>query len=120
MIDPATATRTGNTPDEYARRVANMWKKGLAEWGQDGSWIERLRNAGDVAIYTPASTAGIPLTVLRSFAAPAPQIREDSEAMRERVLSAVSGLLALMQIDADPISSREHILLANIFDHAWR
>ena len=61
-----------------------------------------------------------PLTVLRSFAAPDAAILNDSEALRDRIMSAVSGLLALLQVDADPISSREHILLSSILDHAWR
>jgi hypothetical protein len=60
------------------------------------------------------------MTVLRSFAAPAPGLAGQPEAYRERIGSAVSGLLALLGIDADPISSREHILMANVLDHAWR
>jgi hypothetical protein len=59
------------------------------------------------------------LTVLRSFTAPTGDILNDSEALRERIMAAVSGLLALMQIDADPISSREHILLSTILKSFW-
>ena len=40
---------------------------GLAS-GQQPERIARLRAAADVAIYTPGSDAGIPLSVLRSFA----------------------------------------------------
>lgn len=119
-IDPAEAVRHGLTPDEYAKTTAEMWKQGLAEWGQGPERIRRLKESAEVAIYTPASDAGRPLTVLRSFTAPAPAVRDDSEALRERIMAAVSGLLALMQIDADPISSREHILLSTILEATWR
>lgn len=119
-IDPAEAVRKGMTEDAYAKKVAETWRKGLAEWGQGPERISRLRESAEVAIYTPASTAGLPLTVLRSFSAPDPDTLSDSEALRERIMAAVSGLLALLQIDADPIGSREHILLSTILESAWR
>ncbi|MCR9201982.1 MAG: ATP-binding protein [Planctomycetaceae bacterium] len=119
-VDPSEATRKGMTVPDYARKTAETWKKGLAEWGQGPERIQRFRDAAEVAIYTPASSAGLPLTVLRSFDAPAADILNDGEALRERIMSAVSGLLALMQIDADPISSPEHILLSTILETAWR
>lgn len=119
-VDPADATRKGMTVPEYAKQTADTWRKGLDEWGQGPERIKKFREAAEVAIYTPASNAGRPLTVLRSFNAPPADILNDGEAFRERIMSAVSGLLALMQITADPISSREHILLSTILDHSWR
>ncbi len=62
----------------------------------------------------------MPLTVLRGFDAPPAAQRDDDDLMRERVSAATSSLLSLLGIDADPLSSREHILLGMIFDHAWR
>ncbi|MBT8484534.1 MAG: DUF87 domain-containing protein, partial [Phycisphaerae bacterium] len=118
-VDPNEAGRKGMTPDAYASDRAKLWKKGLKDWDQDGERVERFRRSAEVAIYTPGSTAGIPLTVLRSFKAPPPELRADAEAMQERITSAVSGLLALLGIEADPIRSREHILLANILAQAW-
>ena len=118
-VDPDEAMRKGIGVAEHARKTAELWKKGLASWGQDGARIQRLRDAVDMCIYTPGSTAGVPLRVLRSFDAPPPALREDAEALAERVQSAVSGLLALLDIDADPVSSREYILLSNILQHAW-
>ena len=47
-------------------------------------------------------------------------MREDEDALRERVGNAVSGLLGLVGVDADPVTSREHILLSNILVAAWR
>ena len=119
-VDPQDAVRNGMTPSEFAKKTADTWRNGLADWGQSGERIQRFRDAAEVAIYTPASSAGRQITVLKSFDAPNAQVLNDAEAFRDRIMSAVSGLLALLQIDADPISSREHILLSTIFDSFWR
>ncbi|HZN33138.1 MAG TPA: DUF87 domain-containing protein, partial [Pirellulaceae bacterium] len=119
-IDPADAKRTGVSPEQFAQQTAEKWKKGLAEWGQDGARIQRLKDAADVAIYTPGSSAGLPLTVLRSFDVPPVSTIENNEALRDAISAAASGLLGLMGIDADPLRGREHILLSSIFDKAWR
>ena len=118
-VDQGEASRKGMTPDEYATAVAGKWKAGLAEWGQDGSRLMRLMESVDLSIYTPGSSAGIPLSVLGSFVAPEASIMEDLDLLRERVSATVSGLLALVGIEADPVRSREHILLANLFERAW-
>ncbi|MFO0889178.1 MAG: hypothetical protein U0790_08565 [Isosphaeraceae bacterium] len=119
-VDPDEAARKGLSRDQYAEQTAKQWREGLAQWDQDGSRIQRFRESADLAIYTPGSGAGLPLTVLRSFAAPPAALIAQGEAYRERVSSSVSGLLALLGIAADPMSSREHILLASVLDHAWR
>ena len=119
-VDPDEAERRGLTSEQFASETAEQWRKGLDSWDQTPERIERLREAVDLAIYTPGSTAGLPLTVLRSFAVPPPGLMEQAEAYRERVASTVSGLLALLGISVDPITSREHILLANVLDHSWR
>ena len=119
-IDESEAVRQGVTPDDFAATTAQKWRAGLAAWGQDAARIERFRSAVDMAIYTPGSSAGLPLTVLRSFAAPSRAVLEDADSLRERILSAVSGLLALVGIEADPLQSREHILLSQVFERAWR
>jgi len=118
-IDPAEAARSGRTTEEQAGLVAEAWREGLAEWGQDGARIARLRDAVEVAIFTPASRAGRPLAVLASMAPPPPSVRDDAEAMAERVDAAAGSLLALIGIAADPLRSREHVLLSSIFSHAW-
>jgi hypothetical protein len=119
-IDPADATRAGMTLDEFATKMAQVWKDGLAAWDQPQERIARYRDAVDISIYTPASNAGLPLTVLRSFAAPSASTLGDSEAMRERVTASASGLLALLGLEADSLQSREHILLSTILDRSWR
>src|SRR4029078_2003265 len=110
----------GISREEYGEQTAELWRKGLAQWGQDGARIERFRDSGDVAVYSPGSSAGGALTVLRSFAAPPAALIDQGEAYRERVASSVSGLLALLGGRADPMSSREHILLASVLDNSWR
>ncbi|MEY4566278.1 MAG: hypothetical protein RLY14_1248 [Planctomycetota bacterium] len=119
-VDPGEATRAGLTPSQYAEQTAQRWKDGLAKWDQTPDRISRFKESVDIAIYTPGSNAGIPITVLRSFDAPEPEVIEDAETFRERINSSVSGLLTLLGINADPLSSQEHILLANIMDKAWR
>ncbi|MCU0978959.1 MAG: ATP-binding protein [Pirellulaceae bacterium] len=119
-VESAEAARQGKSIDELAAQEADKWRDGLAQWGQDAARIARYREAADIAIYTPGSSAGLPLTVLRSFDAPPRAVLQDNEALRERVNSAASGLLALLGIDADPLQSREHILLANLLDASWR
>jgi hypothetical protein len=119
-IDESEAQRKGMSPDDFAAKTAQTWRDGLKEWQQDGERIKRYLDAVDLAIYTPASNAGLPLTVLRSFAAPSEAVRGDADTMRERIVSTVSGLLVLLNIDADPVRSREHILLSNILEKSWR
>ena len=119
-VNEDDARRKNLSADDYARQQAELWQKGLAAWGEDGARIQRLRDAADFAIYTPGSNAGMPLSILKSFAAPPPAILEDEELLRERIGTTATSLLGLLGIDADPIKSREHILLSTILDAAWR
>ncbi|HEY0367729.1 MAG TPA: DUF87 domain-containing protein [Pyrinomonadaceae bacterium] len=102
-----------------ASQQAALWKEGLAKWGEDGARIKRLQDAADFRIYTPGSNAGLPVSILKSFVAPPETIRQDNEALSERINTTVTSLLALIGIDADPVRSREHILLSNILNHEW-
>jgi len=84
-INEEDAQKKGLSTSEFAAQQADLWKKGLAEWGQDSARIQRLKQAADFAIYTPGSNAGIPVSILKSFAAPPSALREDAELMTERV-----------------------------------
>lgn len=119
-LDPADAVRKGLSVAELAQKTAKQWTDGLAEWGQTPDRIRRLREAVDVAVYTPGSNVGLPLTILRSFSAPAKEVLENAELLRDRIQATVSGLLSLVGITGDPLRSREHILLSTILDKAWR
>ncbi|MEP6960688.1 MAG: ATP-binding protein, partial [Acidobacteriota bacterium] len=119
-INADEARNQGLEPAAFAAQQADLWKKGLATWQQDGDRIARLRAAADFSIYTPGSDAGIPVSILSSFAAPDAKTLDDREALRDRINATATSLLGLVGIDADPVQSREHILLSTLFDTAWR
>lgn len=119
-VDEGEAARQALSADEYAAKTSATWAKGIASWGQDGERIKRLKAAADFAIYTPGSRTGMPLSILSSLDAPPPGFADDVAALRDRVSAAVSGLLALAGVVADPLQSREHILLATLVDRVWR
>jgi len=118
-VNEEDAQKKNLSTPEFAAQQADTWKKGLADWGQDGERIKRLRAAADFRIYTPGSNAGIPVSIMKSFAAPPEAITEDSELMAERVNTTTTSLLGLLGIDADPLKSREHILMSNILNSEW-
>ncbi len=119
-INEDDARKKGLSSADYAKAQAELWTKGLAGWQQDGARLQRLRDAADFAIYTPGSNAGLPVSILKSFAAPAADVLNDAELLRERISTTVTSLLGLLGIEADPIQSREHILLSTILDHTWK
>ncbi len=118
-IDEEEAGRAGLTPDAFAEQQATQWKDGLAQWGQDGARIRKLRDTADFTIYTPGSKAGVPVSILSSFRAPTEGERADEERMAEAVSTTATGLLTLLGIEADPVQSREHIVLSGILHEAW-
>jgi hypothetical protein len=117
-IDEDEARRTGQTADAFAAAEAERWRAGLAEWGEDGARIERLKSAAEFTIYTPGSRAGVPISILSSFNAPPPAVRADGEAMAERAGSTATSVLSLVGLDAPP-RSREHTLVTGLFGAAW-
>src|SRR5262245_60062113 len=104
-INEDDANRKGLSPEAYAAKQAELWKSGLASWGQDGDRIKKLREAVDLAIYTPGSTAGLQVSILQSFAAPPPALLEDTDALHERISSTTTSLLGLLGMEVDPIKS---------------
>jgi len=118
-INEEDAQKKNLSSADYAAAQAEAWKKGLGDWGQDGARIKRLRDAADFRIYTPGSNSGFQVSILKSFAAPPQSIRDDNELLAERINTTVTSLLGLLGIDADPIKSREHILVSNILNSAW-
>ena len=118
-IDEDEARRQGQAPDDFAAAQARAWREGLAQWGQQPDRISRLRSSADFAIYTPGSRAGLPVSVLSSFAAPAASLREEGEALAERAGNTATSLLALAG-GASEARSREHTLVATILTTAWK
>jgi DNA helicase HerA-like ATPase len=119
-VDEGEARRDGISVGDLAAKTATLWKNGLESWGLDGGDIAQLRGAAGFTVYTPGSQAGVPLNILGSLAAPEVDWNTDAEAARDEIEGFVSGLLALVGIDSDPLSSREHILLSNLVESAWR
>ncbi len=119
-VNADDASRKGVSVDEFAKQQAELWKSGLAKWGQDGARIAALKAAADFTIYTPGSNAGVPVSIVKSFAAPSAELAEDRELMRDRVSATATALLSLIGVEGDPLQSREHILVSTILDTAWR
>ena len=119
-INEDDAVKQGLSSQDYAVQQAQLWKDGLAKWGQDSARIQRLREVADLVIYTPGSNAGLPVSILKSFSTPPPEIIEDNELFHERISTTVTSLLGLLGIEADPIQSREHILISTILATTWK
>jgi len=119
-VDPTEAARNGISLKDYAAKVAKQWSEGQRSAGIDEARIETFLKTVDVQIYTPANDAGVPLSILSTFEAPSKEFIADTGAFRDRVMSLVSSILGLLGINADPIKSREHILISAIVDRAWR
>lgn len=117
-VNEGDAQRDGVTPDQFAAGQADLWKNGLASWETTADDLRQLQNAADISIYTPGSTAGVPLNIVGDLARPA--VDTDEETTSAEASAFVTGLLGLVGIDADPLSSREHVLLSNLIEHAWR
>ncbi len=119
-VNQEDAAKKGFSVQDYANQQAETWQKGLASWGQDSSRIQKLHSTVDLKIYTPGSSAGIQVSILKSFAAPEASLLEDTDLFKDRISTTVTSLLSLVGIDADPIQSREHILLSTIIETMWR
>ena len=113
------ARRAGQEINEYAREVAQQWRDGLASWGITPQRLARLKENARFSIYTPGSDSGLPISILDAMQAP-PDFQADEELHRERISGIVTALLNLVGKQVQPVKDREHVLIANIFEHAWR
>ncbi len=119
-VNPDDAVRADATVEEHARVTAERWKEGLEKWGITNARIQDYRRASRFSIYTPGSEAGLPISILHSFAAPAGGWTGNEEILRERISGTVTAMLALIGMNANPVEDREHILISNIFEYNWR
>ncbi len=119
-VDADAAKREGQTVEQAAEAAAASWKKGTERSGIDRARMEKLAKSVDYAIYTPGSDSAIPVSILSSLKAPVIDWAENKEMLRESISSTVTALLELVGFkDIDPVRSREHILMSNIFETAW-
>ncbi len=116
-VDEAQAKNAGKTPDEFAADQSALWTKGLGGWGLSGADIGGLRSKTDFTIYTPGSNSGIPMNIVGSLQVPVDM--SDAEVVSDEIEGYVTGLLGLVGVSADPLSSREHILISNLINHSW-
>jgi len=119
-VSPTQAQREGKDLDSYAAEVAEKWKKGLDSWGINREYILSLQQKMDLRIFTPGSSAGMPVSIVQGFKAPGAEMARDEEGLLEKIRNTVSALLSLLGISADPLTSQPHILISNIIDHYWR
>jgi hypothetical protein len=118
-IDPRAALEAGSSLAEHAANVATAWRRGLNDSGQKAERIAKLKAAVEQRLYTPGSNAGRPLSALATLEPPAAERRDDIELYRESIDATAASLLTLAELDSAPLTSREHVLLANVLDHAW-
>jgi hypothetical protein len=116
-VNEGDATKAGQTVAEFATAQAATWSAGIGGWGLTGADIGTLRAKADFTIYTPGSSSGVGIDIIGSLRAPADM--SDVETVGDEIDGFVSGLLGLVGIDADPLSSREHILLTNLIMNEW-
>lgn len=120
-INATEAKRDGKTAEEAAAETADLWRNGLAGWDIEPDRLQALKDSVRFTIYTPGSTAGVPVSVLASLEAPGVNWEGNEEVLREQISSTVTALLGLVGLhDIDPVQSREHILMSNIFAEAWQ
>ncbi len=119
-INVDLARRAGKSLEAVAEETAESWRKGLASWEIAPERIQRLKESAQFAVFTPGSDAGLPLSILSSLEAPDLDWDEHRDLLREQIATTVTALLGLIGMkNIDPLQSREHILLANIFEYAW-
>ena len=116
-VNEGDAEKAGQSVIDFASAQADTWRNGLSGWGLGGQNIDTLRRSTEFTIYTPGSGAGIGLNIVGSLVAP--PAGSDPEVLADEIEGFVSGLLGLVGIDADPLSSREHILLSNLVLNEW-
>ena len=116
-VNDGDAQKAGLNVADFAAAQAKTWTDGLAGWGLGTTQISALRSAVEFTIYTPGSNAGVGVNIVGSLQAP-PDI-SDLEVVGDEIDGFVSGLLSMVGIEADPLSSREHILLSNLIQNEW-
>ena len=119
-IDAGDAERKGISSEEMAVSTAQKWSEGLADWGIAGDRMRTLQATVEYTVYTPGSDAGIPVSIVGSFKAPTLDWASEGEAIRERITGTVAALFSMMGENADPVRSREGVLLASIIEHYWK
>ncbi|MGC9350510.1 MAG: ATP-binding protein, partial [Sulfurovum sp.] len=102
----------------YARDIAKLWKEGIESWDQGSDRIAKF-HAVEKTIYTPGSSSGVEINVMHSLESPSSEVMEQGDALASYLKSTVTGLLSFIGLEADPLESKEYILLAQIISKSW-
>lgn len=119
-VDRDDAAREGKTQAEVANATAALWQKGLADWGIMADGVHAYANSRRVKVFTPGTSAGIGLNLIDSLDWPGVDFDANEEELRDEIDAIITGILGFIRVDADPIASREYILLFNLVETAWR
>ena len=119
-VSAEEASEKGIDVPALAAQVAERWQAGWAEWGITSERVGQLRERAEVMVFTPGSDSGVPVDVLHAVELPGVEWEGNEEQLRARIGGAVSALLAMVGVEADPVQSREHILLSHLVERAWR
>jgi hypothetical protein len=112
------ADAKGEDAAVYAQKIASMWQEGVESWEQSSERVTRFA-AVQKRIYTPGSSAGLPINILSSLETPPAEIMEESDTFASYLKSTTVSLLSLIGEDTDALDSPEYILLAQILTKAW-
>ena len=119
-VSAEEAAEKGLDVPALAAQVAERWRAGWAEWGITPDRVRELHERAETVIFTPGSDSGVPVDILHAVESPDVEWEGNEEQLRARIAGAVSALLAMVGVEADPVQSREHILLSHLVEHAWR
>jgi hypothetical protein len=119
-IDADEAGNRNQSVDEAADETARVWNDGLIAWDEDKGRVEMFKKAARFTIYTPAASHGVGVNILSSFKTPPKEVLEDTDTLNMIISSSAANILSLVGINADPLSSKEHILLSTIFLHYYK
>ncbi len=119
-IDEGEAEKKGMSREEFAQATAQKWEHGILSANQNRERVKRYKNGADFTIFTPGSSAGISISALSSFDAPSSQVLEDADTFSYLLNSTVTSILALIGIKADPLKSKEFLLLTTLFNYFWK
>jgi len=114
------ATQLAGDRATTAQAIASTWRDGLAPWSLGEAQIREVRDGVAWRLLTPGSGLA-PVNLLPALDAPVgydPDL--DPDGARVRLDGTTAGLLALVGRGGDPLTDRDHVLLATLLDNAWR
>ncbi len=112
------AEAKGEDVAAYAKKISTQWREGIEGSSQDIARVAKFDKVKKT-IYTPGSSAGVSINIMSSMDRPPEEVMEDSDTFSSYLKSTTVSLLSLVGIVADPLDSKEYILLAQILSKAW-